>query len=180
MPVLERPRHEAFAQAIVAGIAKHDYSQHKAYLAAGYRATPESARRCASRLLTFVDTISKRVVELQEEAARANRVTVESISAELDEAREVARNNDQASAMVAASATKAKLYGLEIKRVEQGNVGDFSQAKTTKDMAKAELVALGVSDPSEDMVAMVIGEMGRHAAALDAIASSHSQKPATA
>jgi hypothetical protein len=57
MPVLPNPKHEAFAQAIFNGIvgAKGGASsQAEAYRRAGYRVTNgNSARACASRLLTF-------------------------------------------------------------------------------------------------------------------------------
>ena len=71
MPALKNPRHEAFAQAIFASLAKHNgkhIGNGHAYLEAGYKTTLEGARRSASRLLTFVDGISERVAELQHEA----------------------------------------------------------------------------------------------------------------
>jgi hypothetical protein len=72
MPELDNPRWEAFAQAIVIGIANgHDkpYSQGRAYQAAGYYAKGMSAKVNASRLLKKAKPIFDRVRELQAIAA---------------------------------------------------------------------------------------------------------------
>ena len=65
MPVLRNPRHEAFAQAIFNGIvgAKGGAtSQAEAYRRAGYHVSnANSARACASRLLTFANGIGERI-----------------------------------------------------------------------------------------------------------------------
>lgn len=139
MPALANPRHERFAQAIFQGMAKNDYSQGKAYIAAGYKPNPEGARRSASRLLTYVDGIGKRVAELQEQARRRAEVTVASIVEELEEARAIAADEKQASAMVAATSTKAKILGLSVERHEHGTPGSFEQAKSTSELAEGML-----------------------------------------
>ncbi len=54
------------------------------------------------------------------------RVTVETITAELDEARALALRCDQPSAAISATATKAKLHGLIVDRKESGQPGDFA------------------------------------------------------
>src|SRR5215510_16400074 len=73
MPALPNPRHEAFAQAIFNGIvgAKGGAtSQAEVYRRAGYHVTNgNSARACASRLLTFANGIGERIKELQTQAA---------------------------------------------------------------------------------------------------------------
>ena len=52
MPVLPNPRHEAFAQAIVKGLASDKPNgknpQKTAYLAAGYSTTTENATEAAA------------------------------------------------------------------------------------------------------------------------------------
>src|SRR5207247_3881779 len=79
MPALKNPRHEAFAQAIFSGIVNAKggaHSQAEAYRHAGYHVTNgNSAKACASRLLTFANGIGERIKELQAIAAEQ---TVES------------------------------------------------------------------------------------------------------
>jgi len=96
MPVLPNPRHEAFAQAIVKGLASDKpngkNTQKAAYLAAGYSTTTENATEAAaSRLLRNVKPVVERVRELQAEALAR-------IQPKLDISRErVGRNLDEAS-----------------------------------------------------------------------------------
>jgi hypothetical protein len=70
MPVLKNPRHEAFAQAIFSSIVDAKggaHSQAEAYRRTGYHVTNgNSARACASRLLTFANGIGERIKELQD------------------------------------------------------------------------------------------------------------------
>lgn len=144
MPALAKPRHEAFAQAIVAGIAK-GWTQHEAYRAAGYNPSNEAtARACASRLLTIGNKIGARIAELQAQAAKRKQVTVATIVEELEEARGVAKDQAQGAAMVAASSAKAKVLGLSVERIEQGKPGDFTQADTSEQVANALLKQAGI------------------------------------
>ena len=160
MPVLTNPRHERFAQAIFAQIAKGrgEYSQGKAYLAAGYNCSSESARRCASRLLTIVDDIGARVAELQSASAKRKRVTVESIVDELEEARALAKDKEHTNTMVAATSAKAKILGLSVDRVEQGKPGDFASADNAQATARMLLRSAGMdeSEISESCVSEAI------------------------
>src|SRR6516165_10506984 len=72
MPALTNPRHEAFAQAIVAGLLNGDresFSHGRAYQRVGYLTTNQNASdAAASRLLRKVKPIMARVRELQAEA----------------------------------------------------------------------------------------------------------------
>jgi hypothetical protein len=65
------------------------------------------------------------VQELQRQAAKRKRLTVEAAIDELDDARTIAMRNEQASAM-AATLGKAKIAGLDISRSEVGKPGDFT------------------------------------------------------
>ena len=56
--------------------------------------------------------VAARVVELQAGHQRRHEVTVDSLTAEYEEAREIARNLDQPAPMVSATAGKAKLHGF--------------------------------------------------------------------
>lgn len=179
MAALSNPRWERFARAIVHGLGDAPYSQGRAYVAAGYSAkdageTGGSAEACASRLLKKAKPILDRVRELQEQCALSTKVTVQSITAELEEARGIAKANDQASAMVAASSTKAKLHGLSIDKHEHGQPGAFSDATSTSELAEAMLREANPSliAVNEEQRAMALVELARHAEAMAAIAQS--------
>lgn len=180
MAALWNKRRERFCQLIASGLARDigaaGMTQHAAYQAAGYAAQGASARVCAHRLLTQANEVIQRVKELQRQHATRKAVTVDTISDELDEARIVAKANDQASAMVAASGTKAKLYGLFIDRVEQGKAGDFTSAKDTADLADMRLREANpnvvITQDMRDMALQCIaGHAAQEARELAAIAS---------
>jgi phage terminase small subunit len=167
MPALTNPRHEAFCRAIVAMLAGKYGSQGEAYVAAGYDAKDAgkrggSAEACASRLLNRAKPIAARIGELQEQAARKKRITVETIVDELEEARSVAKEATQAAAMVAASTGKAKLLGLVVDRSESGKPGDFTQANDQASVARMLLRNAGMAESE-------IGEV-ESAEALEALA----------
>jgi len=119
MPPLDNPRWERFAQELAKG-----QSQTGAYLAAGYRGD-KSPATAASRLSTNVK-VAARLRELQERTAAKAEVTRDSILAELEEARVMAKKNGQSAAAVSASMGKAKLVGLLVDRKEVGGPGEFA------------------------------------------------------
>src|SRR5215470_3360206 len=101
MPALDNPRWEAFAQAIVKGLASDKpngkNTQKAAYLAAGYSPRSDhAAENSASRLMRNVGPVVERIRELQEQAlARLNSkldISRERIGRNLDEASRMARN----------------------------------------------------------------------------------------
>lgn len=96
---------------------------------------PETVWSEASRLLAD-PKVSARVIELQEAAAERTLVTVESITAELDEARDLARDEKQSAAMTTAILGKAKVNGLLVERHQHGNDPD-----NPIDPVRIELVA---------------------------------------
>jgi Terminase small subunit len=120
MAPLKNPRHEKFTQALAEG-----RSAHQAYIDAGYKPCRQNAAR-----LTTKDDIKARLTELQEAAAKDNAITIQSICTELDTAVAVATARGQASAMVSASALRAKLAGLGIERIEIGGPNEFANCKT--------------------------------------------------
>lgn len=111
MPTLSNPRHERFAQELAKGKSASD-----AYVAAGYA----QCRASASRLLTNAN-ITSRVAELQERGAKRAEITLESLTAELNEALELAKQLGQPSAMVAAIREKAVLTGHRVEKRETIN-----------------------------------------------------------
>jgi hypothetical protein len=135
VPILKNQRWEIFAQEIAKG-----ETATKAYITAGFR----PSRKNASRLKTSED-INARVQELQAVAAHSVSITVESICRELDEANSVARERGQASAMVSASALRAKLAGLMVEKVEVGSPGDFDNLETPEAVAE-EMARLFTGD----------------------------------
>lgn len=151
MPALTKARHEAFARAIVAQLGGKYTSQGAAYVAAGFTAkgvgeSGGSAEVCAARLLKRVQPIAERVAELQAIAAKRKKVTVETIVDELEEARDIAKEQGQSAAMVAASTGKAKILGLVVDRTEQGKPGDFSQAQDSQAIARSLLKQAGMNE----------------------------------
>jgi hypothetical protein len=173
MPPLDNPRHEAFAQALFEGLGTGQ-THGQSYSAAGYTSNPSAAKVNASRLLNSTNHIIERVQELQAQAARHKRVTVEAIVDELEGARQIARENNQASAMVAASTAKAKILGLEINRSEVGKPGDFGPINSKDELAEKYLLE---ANPDAIITAikrtMVIAELERHMAAISAIAADN-------
>jgi hypothetical protein len=120
MPALKSQRQERFCQLLKQGVPAI-----KAYPMAGYnehRSAP--ARLCGNA------RIKQRLNELTRSLAVKTRVTVESITEELDAVRDRAMATEQLSAAKGAIETKAKLHGLLIDRKESGAPGDFQGDQT--------------------------------------------------
>ena len=117
---LRNTRHERFCQLVLQGESAID-----AHVKAGYARDDGNATRLAKN-----PKVMERVRELQTEVAKETKVTVESICKELDEANAVAKERGQASAMVSASALRAKLAGLMVDKVEVGAPGAFDKCET--------------------------------------------------
>jgi Terminase small subunit len=153
MPVLPNPRHEAFAQAIFSGIvgAKGGaHSQAEAYRRAGYHVTSgNSARACASRLLTFANGIAERVRELQEEAAERAAETADKCVQELNQLRKDAHSDKAYGAAVAAVMGKAKILNLVVDQHAVVTAQDFSTANSMQDIGRKLLQSVGFSEPDD-------------------------------
>ena len=102
------PKREAFCQQYVV-----DHNATQAAIRAGY--SDAAAQQQGSRLLLDV-VVQARIAALQAEVAERNEVTVDSIVAELEEARNQAITTGQSSAAVQASTGKAKVCGLLVDR----------------------------------------------------------------
>src|SRR5215469_4009856 len=153
MPVLRNPRHEAFAQAIFNGIvgAKGGAtSQAEAYRRAGYHVTNgNSARACASRLLTFANGIAERIKELQAIAAEQAAESAEKCVQELNQLRRDAHSNKAYGAAVAAVMGKAKILNLITDRIEDVTKVDFNTAESIQDIGKKLLQSVGFASPDD-------------------------------
>lgn len=103
------PKQEAFCQRYLeSGNASEAYRQ----CYSTEKAKPETINRSAKELLDN-PKIATRLEELRGVALAAHGVTIASLVAELEEARQVAKARAQGAAMVQATMGKAKLAGLD-------------------------------------------------------------------
>src|SRR5262245_9044819 len=173
MPVLRNPRHEAFAQAIFSGIINGKggaHSQAEAYRRAGYKVTNgNSARACASRLLTFANGIGERIEELQNLAAEHTVETADKCVQELNELKREAKANKAYAAAVSAVMGKVKILNLD---TSQPNPTDFKSAKSMHDIGERLLRSVGLSSPDEDSIQAAIEANDAFIARIEAIRES--------
>jgi len=118
------PKQEAFADGIAAGLSQSD-AYRAAYDAENMK--PKQIWEEASKLAAN-PKVSQRLFVLHEKAQERTLVTIESISRELDEAREMAREAKNSAAFTGAVMGKAKVNGLLIDKVDakQAFVVSFS------------------------------------------------------
>lgn len=131
------PKQEAFCQAYIeTGNASEAY--RTAY--AADKMKPETINRNAKALLDN-SKIATRVAELQGEIKQRHNVTVDSLIAELEEARKAALSAEtpQSSAAVAATMGKAKLVGLDKQIVDHtSSDGSMTPKPTTIQLLPVE------------------------------------------
>jgi hypothetical protein len=154
MPALTNPRHEAFAQAIFNGIvgAKGGAtSQAEAYRRAGYHVTNgNSARACASRLLTFANGIAERIKELQAIAAEQAAETAEKCVQKLNQLRRDAHADKAYGAAVSAVMGKAKILNFITDQVVDAKQQvDFNSAQSMSDIGRKLLQSIGFKEPDD-------------------------------
>ena len=173
MPVLPNPRHEAFAQAIFNGIvgAKGGASsQAEAYRRACYHVSNgNSARACASRLLTFANGIGERIEELQAQAADRAQESADKCVQELNELRRDAHSDKAYGAAVAAVMGKAKILNLILDQPPPSNSIDFSSANSMHEIGKRLLQAVGFASPDDASIQAAIEANDVFVARLEAI-----------
>jgi len=164
MPPLNNPRWEAFAQAIVKGLASDKpngkNTQKAAYLAAGYSPTTEpAAEAAASRLLRKVKPILERVRELQAQAlARLDPkldISRERVGRRLDMASRKAEHEGNTANIIAAELGIAKVFGLA-KPGEQYNPLDPSNAESMSDIGRLLLQSVGATTPSQAAINLAV------------------------
>ena len=108
MTTLENSRQELFCLGLVEG-----KTANQAYADAGYSPNAGNATRLKGN-----ERIAARVADLQARALNRHDVTMDSVSRQLQEDRELAHRLGQAGAAVSASMGQAKLYGLLFDKVE--------------------------------------------------------------
>ncbi len=152
MPVLKNARHEKFAQALAKGKTAID-----AYGEAGYK--PD--RGAATRLSANV-SIRDRIAELQAKTVKKVEITVDSLAAELEEARAIALKEKQSSAAVSATMGKAKLFGLGVEnRRLSGTVQIVTiTAEQLGSLTRDELALLEAAYPVLEKLRLVGGDSG--------------------
>lgn len=103
------PKQEAFAQAYV-----KTSNQTEAYRHAydPKKATPNSLNRMAKAVYDNVK-VASRIEQLRQQLAKRNATTVDDLVKELQQARKIAKEIKNPSAMVNATMGKAKLLGLD-------------------------------------------------------------------
>lgn len=118
------PKHARF----VAEYLK-DNNATQAAIRAGY--SERTAKQQGCRLLTKAD-VAAAVRKGQKRVAKKAEITVESLAAEFEEARQLARKQGQASAMVAATTGKGKLSGHLVERHKHsGAIGTYNLSNLT-------------------------------------------------
>lgn len=152
MPSLANPRHERFAQAIAKGM-----TAEASYADAGFKANRGNAATLKAK-----QSILDRVAEIQAKVAKKVEVTVESLAAELDEARLMALGEKQSSAAVSATMGKAKLFGLGIEnRKLTGTLQIITITAAHLDaLNEDELAALEAAYPVLQKLGLVGGHPG--------------------
>jgi hypothetical protein len=121
VPPLDNARHERFAQNLVQG-----ESASEAYINAGFKGDRGNASRLAAS-----PGVRARIAELQGQAATGAKITVQSLIAEFEEARQKATSLPQLSAVVRAIESKAKISALLVQKLEIGGAGDFNPKRET-------------------------------------------------
>jgi len=142
-------KQERFAQAYIETGNKSD-AYRDAYNAENMN---NNSIRVEAHRLFENPNITLRIFELQEEHAERHRVTVDSITDELNQAKDLAREERQASAMTAAIVAKSKLHGLMTDRKEISGPGG-KPIETENDMTwRIEVI----SNETKDLLAELSG-----------------------
>lgn len=138
MPVLDNPKQEKACQERAKG-----KTEVEAYEIAGYSPNEGNANKFFAR-----PEIDARVKEITSRGAARAEVTIESLLAELDEARALAFEVKQPSALVAATREKAVLSGNRVEKKEVGAPGEFDDISKLRDSIASDLKKLGIENIS--------------------------------
>src|SRR5262245_6362385 len=178
MPALANPRHEAFAQAIFAGLTgetRVKRAQSTAYLTAYPNCSNgNSAEAAASRLLRRVKPIIERVRELQAEAnARLQPkldLSRERVGKRLDLASRIAEEQKNAAAIAASELGIAKVFGHNFIVDQPPNTSvDFSSADSMQDIGRKLLQSVGFREPDDASISEAVEANDRFIDELQAI-----------
>src|SRR5215470_2119945 len=174
MPVLRNPRHEAFAQAIFAGLTgrtRIERAQSTAYLEAYPSCSPgPAAWTNASRLLRRAK-VWERIGELQAEANKRLEPKIdlsrERIGRRLHLASQMAEQDRNPNGITAAELGIAKVFHrLD---TQDDNPTDFTTAKTMHDVGCKLLQSVGFKEPDDVSIQAAIEANDAFIARLEAI-----------
>ena len=179
MSALSNPRHEAFAQAIFAGLAgktRIERAQSTAYLKAYPNCSSgNSAEACASKLLRRAKPILDRVRELQAESMARQQHSIDlsrdRVGRDLDQAFRTAKEQGNATAMVSSALGIAKVFHSVPN--EQDNAFSFKSATSMHDIGRKLLMTVGMQNPSEAAITQAIEANDAFVSRLEQIAASH-------
>lgn len=158
MPALANIRQERFCQLLKQGIPPY-----RAYPMAGYSANPGSPYRLHENA-----RVKRRLAEITKGLAMKTRVTVESVTVELDRIAAGAEADKQYGAAKGAVETKARLHGLLIDRKESGQPGDFAGLNNAEDVLAMVRKELGDTAAAALQAALIQPELPPELPALDA------------
>ena len=158
MPALANPRHEAFAQAIFAGLTgrtRIERAQSTAYLEAYPLCSPgPAAWTNASRLLRRAK-VWERIGELQAEANKRLEpkldLSRERIGRRLDLASKLAERQENAANIVAAELGIAKVFH-RISDAPNASEIDFDAARSMTDIGRKLLQSVGFASPDDHSI----------------------------
>ena len=161
MPALANPRHEAFAQAIFAGLTgrtRIERAQSTAYLEAYPSCSPgPAAWTNASRLLRRAK-VWERIGELQAEANKRLEpkldLSRERIGRRLDLASKLAERQENAANIVAAELGIAKVFH-PIDAPDPNHI-DFKSAQSMQDIGRKLLQSVGFKEPDDVSIAAAV------------------------
>lgn len=122
-------KQEALAQAYIENRGNQSEAYRTAYKAENMADETIWKEAC---ILFKTPKVAVRVVELQAEHRERHNVTVDSITTELDEAKDLAKDEKQPAAMTGAIMGKAKIHGLVTDKKEHtGKDGGPIETSTT-------------------------------------------------
>jgi hypothetical protein len=180
MPALSNPRHEAFAQALFAGLAgetRVKRAQSTAYLTAYPNCSNgNSAEAAASRLLRRVKPILDRVLELQaEQTKRTQRkidISRDRLARRLDMASNMAEQQGNVAGIVSSEMGIAKVFGIE--QGDSKATQSFKTANSMQDIGQRLLISVGLAQPSQQAIDAAIEANNVFVARLEAIREEYS------
>jgi hypothetical protein len=178
MPALSNPRHEAFAQAIFAGLGgktRQERAQSTAYLTAYPGSSVPAAKSSASRLLTRANLIFERVRELQaEQAKRTQRkidISRDRLARRLDMASVMAEQQGNVAGIVSSEMGIAKVFGID--QADNKTTHSFRDAQSMSDIGERLLRSVGLPNPSAEAISAAIEANDVFVARLEAIRDEH-------
>ena len=162
MPALKNPRHEAFAQAIFAGLTgrtRIERAQSTAYLEAYPSCSPgPAAWTNASRLLRRAK-VWERIGELQAEANKRLEpeldLSRQTIGKRLRKASQIAEEDRNPAAMATCELGLAKVFHA-IRDDNDTTHIDFTTAKSMSDIGRKLLQSVGFKDPDDVSISAAI------------------------